>query len=40
LKFKMWEVYYAGIQLHTFKLHADFIEFSLGYRLPITRQSN
>lgn len=40
LKFKLWEAYYAGMQLHTFKLHADFIEFSLGYRLPITRRSN
>jgi hypothetical protein len=40
LKFKLLEEYYAGIQLHTFKLHADFIEFSIGYRLPLTRQSN
>lgn len=40
LKFKILDAYYAGIQLHTFKLHADFIEFSLGYRLPITRRSN
>lgn len=40
LKFKIWEEYYAGIQLHTFKLHADFIEWSIGYRLPLTRQSN
>lgn len=40
LKFKMVEELYAGIQLHTFKLHADFIEFSLGYRFPLTRQSS
>lgn len=40
LKFKLLDEVYAGVQLHTFKLHADFIEFSLGYRLPITRQSN
>ncbi len=38
LKFKLVEELYAGIQLHTFKLHADFIEFSLGYRLPLTRR--
>lgn len=40
LKFKLVDELYAGIQLHTFKLHADFIEFSLGYRFPITRQSS
>ena len=40
LKFKLLDELYTGIQLHTFKLHADFIEFSLGYRLPLTRQSN
>lgn len=40
LKFKLMDELYAGILLHTFKLHSDFIEFSLGYRLPLTRQSN
>ena len=40
LKYVLWDNLYAGVQLHTFKLHADFIEFSLGYRLPFTRQSN
>jgi hypothetical protein len=40
LKWKLLDETYAGIQLHTFKLHADFIEFSLGYRLRLTRRSN
>lgn len=40
LKFNMMDEVYAGVQLHTFKLHADYIECSLGYRLPLTRRSN
>jgi len=40
LKLVLWDNVYTGVQLHTFKLHADFIEWSLGYRLPLTRQSN
>ncbi|HET9570158.1 MAG TPA: acyloxyacyl hydrolase [Bacteroidales bacterium] len=35
LKYALSDNIYAGVQLHTFKLHADFIEFSFGYRLPL-----
>ncbi len=33
LKCNIWNNMYAGISLHTFKLHADYIEWALGYRI-------